>query len=192
MKLRKLSSIDALLVYQTHLPRDFHSNEIRPLDEVTLLVESGLYYGYGLYEKDELIGYAFVCSTPDSPCVLLDFCAIRPTYRANGYGTLLIELLREAFLEFNQEIVIEVESPSPAFSDVEQNLSQRRVAFYLRCGMLHTKVRTSLQGREYLVMHLPNELRLSDAQIQAELSHIYAAVFYEDVYGHRLLEPTGA
>ena len=192
MKLHKLSSIDALLIYQTHLPRDFHSNEIRPLNEVALLVESGLYYGYGLYEKDELVGYAFACSVHSSPCVLLDFCAIRPIYRSNGYGTLLIQLLREAFLELNQEIVIEVESPSSAFTDVEQHLSQRRIAFYLRCGMVHTKVHTALQGREYLVMHLPNELHLTDTQIQAELCHIYAAVFYEDVYGHRLLEPAGA
>jgi hypothetical protein len=94
MKLQKLSSIDALLIYQTHLPRDFHSNEIRPLNEVALLVESGLYYGYGLYEKDELVGYAFACSVPNSPCVLWILC--HPTiYRANGYGTLLIQLLRE-------------------------------------------------------------------------------------------------
>jgi hypothetical protein len=34
--------------------------------------------------------------------------------------------------------------------------------------MVHTKVRTALQGREYLVMHLPNELHLSDAQIQSD------------------------
>ena len=191
MKLQKLSSIDALLIYQTHLPRDFHSNEIRPLNEVAPLVESGLYFGYGLYEEDELIGYSFICSVPNGPCVLLDFCAIRPAYRANGYGTLLIELLREAFLELNQEILIEVESPSSAFTDAEQHLSQRRIAFYLRCGMVHTKIRTALQGREYLVMRLTNELHLSDAQVQAELSHIYATVFYEDVYGHRLHETSG-
>lgn len=186
MKLQKLSKIDALLIYKTHLPRDFHAQEIKPLDEVSRLVEAGLYHGYGLYDGDELVAYAFLCHPLRGECLLLDFYAVRPAYRDKGYGTLFIKLLKEAFSRIAAGIMIEVESPESALDDAERNRCERRIAFYKRCGMRETGIETALSGSTYFVMYLPCNEDTNDSRILSELTDIYADLFCEDIYGHKL------
>lgn len=191
MRLQKLSFIDALRIYKTQLYRDFRVQEIKSWQKIAPLAQNGLYHGYGLFDGDELVAYGFLCGTQPGGCLLLDYCAVRAEYRNKGYGSLFIKMLTEICVHNDLTMVIEVKSPGSSSTAEECELCARRIHFYESCGMLPTKLITSLPGCSYRVMYKPCAGLRPESSIRAALIHLYAKLFCEDIHGNAL-QPVSA
>ena len=57
LRLSSFSQVDAL--YRTRLKKDFARNELKPLSSIRRSWKKGAYDCYGLFDGDEILGYAF-------------------------------------------------------------------------------------------------------------------------------------
>ena len=73
-------------IYSNHIKKDFPPAEVKPLSRILMLYEKNLYFVYALYEKDELLSYAFFSSAPGCEYVLLDYLAVVSGKRNMGIG----------------------------------------------------------------------------------------------------------
>lgn len=115
-----------------HMKRDFPRNERPPYFAVRGSLTRGVYGAVYLLDQDKVIGYAVVTAPGDSQFALINFLAILPDRRSNGYGSRLIALLAERYQD--RTLVLEVESPDAAKDGQERLQRQRRVRFYERAG----------------------------------------------------------
>ncbi|MCD7955015.1 MAG: GNAT family N-acetyltransferase [Lachnospiraceae bacterium] len=109
-------------------------------------------------EEKKRIGFAIVAY--GERLVLLDYFAISPRWRGQGYGSAALELIqglysdRPLFLEVEKPLVPETERSGGLLDGTEQaggmdyaaDIRRRRKAFYLRNGMLETGICVELFG----------------------------------------------
>ncbi|MCD7885131.1 MAG: GNAT family N-acetyltransferase [Lachnospiraceae bacterium] len=108
-------------------------------------------------EEKKRIGFAIVAY--GERLVLLDYFAISPRWRGQGYGSAALELIqglysdRPLFLEIEKPLTADTESSDgqaggmdPEEKEGASDIRQRRKAFYLRNGMLETGVQVELFG----------------------------------------------
>ena len=105
----KLITREALKpIYEEHMTKDFPADELKPWAAINALYDRGVYQSYGLYEGDELLGYACLTKQSEADWLLLDYYAICAQYRSHGYGSQFITKLWEA-LKDKQGIFVESE-----------------------------------------------------------------------------------
>ncbi len=78
----------------------------------------------------------------DNDLVLLDYFAIAPSLRGNGFGSRALELLQKRC--GNRRFLLEIEDTSRQVPDLEQRISRKN--FYLRGGMTCMDYTVSLFG----------------------------------------------
>lgn len=139
-------------IYNNHIRNDFPPAEVKPLARILMLYEKGLYFVYALYEKDELLSYAFFSSAPGCEYVLLDYLAVVDGKRNMGIGTKMLDLLKSEICKTFNGIFLETENPDFAKNEPEKTIRTRRLSFYLRCGFETTKIQSCLFGVEYKIM----------------------------------------
>lgn len=93
-------------------------------------------------EEKKRIGFAIVAY--GERLVLLDYFAISPRWRGQGYGSAALELIRELYSD--RPLFLEIEKPLMTENVKAPDIRQRRKAFYLRNGMLETGVNVELFG----------------------------------------------
>lgn len=174
-------------IYNAHMVQDFPDNELKPLWAMEKLCERGLYHAYGLFDDDELHGYALFATAGRSrrgqTSLLLDYFAVVAGGRSRGYGSKFLRLLRPRLVEdFPKSlgIIAEVERASAAFDPDEKHLRERRIAFYRRNSFRRTRIRSNLFGVPFAIMFQPfapePTAQTDDAFVLAEMEKIYAAM----------------
>lgn len=139
-------------IYNNHIKNDFPPAEVKPLSRILMLYEKGLYFVYALYQKDELLSYAFFSSAPGCEYVLLDYLAVVDGKRNMGIGNKMLDLLKTEVCKNFNGILLESENPDFAKDETEKTIRIRRLGFYLRCGFETTKIQSCLFGVEYKIM----------------------------------------
>lgn len=143
-------------IYNTYMKQDFPPSELKPLSHILRSAESGFGFSLGIYEEEELAGYAVFILCEETKCALLDYFAILKDKRGGGLGHRAISLFETYFVENLPQVdgmYIESERVSAAESEEQRQTRQRRIAFYLSCGCEMTAFRSVLFGVDYSVLY---------------------------------------
>lgn len=165
-------------IYETHLVNDFPKAEVKPLKRILLLADVGMYFAYGLYDNEELISYAFFSCSKDTDYVLLDYFATVSGNRGKGIGTKMLELLKSEICKTKSGIILETEDPCFAHDEEDLDIRTRRVNFYTKCGLEHTKIKTTLFGVNYKIL-VCSKKALSTLSVTHAVSALYHTLIAE-------------
>ena len=149
---------------------DFPENELKPLDKLKKLYQSGTYICYGLYDDMKCVAYAYFLTNPNGKMKLLDYFAVSKQCRGKGIGKEFLEAVLK--WEGGQTyVMIEVENPAEATSPKERELRNGRIAFYKKCGMHMTSVCTEAFDVPYCIMG--NHEKVEEEMLKKEYMDIY-------------------
>jgi hypothetical protein len=178
MKLKQLSIEDIEEVYYKYAEKDFPSEELKPLDMIKKLVKKEIYICYGLYEKSQLLAYAFLVT--GKSYILIDYYAVCSGHRDKGIGSIFLKLLKEQFKTYDG-MIVEVEKIEDAPNDAEKIIRKKRIDFYKRNGLKITKISIYLFNVNYSIMCLCND-NLKDLDIYKGLEKLYKKIVPEKLY----------
>lgn len=149
---------------------DFPENELKSLDNLKKLYQSGNYICYGLYDGKSCMAYAYFLTNPSGRMKLLDYLAVNKKCRGKGIGKEFLEAVLK--WEGGQTyVIIEVEDPAKAESDEERELRNGRIAFYEKCGMYMTSVYTEAFHVPYCIMG--NHEKVDEELLKKEYIDMY-------------------
>lgn len=177
--LRKADA-DELKLFYDWMGKQFHPGELKSYAHIWNMCERGLYAAYGLWNEGELIAYALLANTADGKKHMLDYYAVLPQYQDRGVGSRFLAMLSEELP--GDAILFEVEDPDYAPDPEEEAHWRRRIRFYETNGCLHTKVKLNLYGFDYTLMQLPQQRRLTDAEVHAAMMEIYHTFSPPEMY----------
>lgn len=155
MELRILNKAELESLYYNEMKRAFPPSELKPLKSMEDMRDTDRYEPLGLFEGEELLGYAMIWMEPDIPHVLLDYLGTMEGKRGNGLGTKMLKLLQERYAS-RGAVFGEAErdnSPDPE----ERALQSRRLDFYFRNGLRYAGYDCALFGVHYETLILGGE-----------------------------------
>ena len=132
MKLIELTAEQLSALYESELKAAFPPQELKPLKAILNLMAEKKYQALGLYDGDELVGYALLWLEPGIPFALLDYLGTIEGRRSQGLGTIMLDLLAGYYKDY-RGIFGEAEAPEGGSPEGEE-LRRRRLGFYLRNG----------------------------------------------------------
>ena len=183
LEIRKLSLREVRTIYDSNMHGDFPESELRPFSSIRDLFSRGLYDCLALYCGTSLAGYAFFAHAENGKTLLLDYLAILPAYRGQGYGSRFLSLLREAFAGRYSAWLIEAEDPADAQDDKDYRMRERRIRFYLSNGCVRTDSECLLFGVRYTILALLLSEETTDSEgLHQELVAIYRTMFSRAVF----------
>ena len=147
LQIKLLDKAERKNIYKQHMKQDFPKNELRPLHGIEALVNQGVYYTYGIFEKDSLIAYAYFWEEKEREVLLFDYFAVVSNLRNQGHGTEAMKAILH-LCENKRGVILETENPEKAESSEEKEMRKRRISFYQRCGLKMSDVRIDLFGGE--------------------------------------------
>lgn len=178
MEMRRLTREQYPEIFQKHMIEDFAADELKPLSMMYEMLDRGIYEGYGFYQK-ELIGYVFLV-IGRGRCALIDYLAICPEFRNQGYGARVLAALAKKFREEGRApggLLLESEKPEAGKSEEDRALRRRRVGFYERNGFRRTSLACELFGVAYTIMYRPAEQAgMEDTDVYRELRETYESM----------------
>ncbi|MCQ2533562.1 MAG: GNAT family N-acetyltransferase [Clostridia bacterium] len=165
--------------YEEHMCEDFPPVELKPLKNILLALEKGIYQCFGLVDESDytesqaprLYGYAYLIKVGEE--YLIDYLAIYPEYRDQGLGSELLKLIGTE-LSNATSILVEVEDPSSSSSPEELETRERRLSFYLRNGLISTGVNALCFSVPYRLLEFKSVPRLHS---QSEIRKLYKLVY---------------
>lgn len=185
---RPLSIQEITNVYNTYMVKDFHSNELKPLDTIIKYIDMGFYTCYGLFNQDKLLAYGLLCV--NKGYALLDYYAVVAGMRNSGIGSKFITYFKN--MVDNKEInslIAEVENPEYAVDDKDLANRNRRINFYDKNSLKMTNIKVLLFGSNYNIWHYDNEI--DGSVIYKELDAIYHKMFADKMYNENVFVTGG-
>jgi len=176
----KKAGADELSIFYDWMGKQFHPGELKWFSHIWDMCQRNVYSAYGLWDGDELIAYALLANTRDGRVHMLDYYAVLPQYQDKGWGGRCLQMLSKELP--GDAILFEVEDPDYAPDEAERAHWQRRIRFYENNGCLHTRVKLNLYGFDYTLMQLPQERKLTDAQVHAAMMEIYHTFSPPEMY----------
>jgi probable selenium-dependent hydroxylase accessory protein YqeC len=183
MKIRLLNAEEVRDIYQTHLVNSFPRSEVKPLENILRMMELERYECLGLFEDNELRGYAYLVVDQESGYLLLDYLAVVSDRRGCGYGSRMLKELRAWYQDWNG-IFIESEALRTSANEDELVVRRRRLDFYEKNGCELTCVKTEVYGVEYSIFYIP--ILVEQPDHDTELDHIYRTMFSEKAYANHV------
>ena len=158
------------LLYQTRMKNDFVRNELKPLSSIRRAWKKNSYDCYGLFDGDEILGYAFFVRLGNN--LLFDYLAIAEKYRDSGLGSIFLRQLADCLADADC-VVGEVEDPEQADDADIRALRERRLQFYLRNGYLKTDLTSTVFGVNYWILEIPVAKSHTTEELRAVYTDIY-------------------
>ena len=179
MELKILNKAELERLYYSEMKRAFPPSELKPLKSMEDMRDTGRYEPWGLFEGEELLGYAMVWMEPDIPHVLLDYLGTMEGKRGKGLGTSMLRLLQEHYAP-RGAIFGETErdnSPDPE----ERALQSRRLDFYFRNGLRYAGYDCALFGVHYLTL-IRGDADVSPEELLDAHQRIYKSGIPKEAY----------
>ena len=172
---KPLALPDIRRIYQAHITRDFPPDERKPLAAIEAACARGEYQCFGAYEEEQLAAYAFFVKLRRSgeTLYLFDYLAVLPDRRDQGVGSRFLQALMADALAAADCVLLEVDHPDYAETDAERALRLRRLAFYLRNGLMDSGVSARVYHVEYKILSLP----VGKPRNPEETADIYRALY---------------
>lgn len=179
MQLEKLNIDNLKTLYESHLLYDFPKSELKPLKMLESYMNRNIYEIYALYDMNQFCAYALFMKNDSSSFQLLDYFASNRTNRNNGYGSKMLQMMKEVQPHIIGNL-IEVETVRTANNEEEKELRERRISFYLRNGLRKTTIRTTVYGVEFDILYMPIQQDVNDDRLYKELEQIYLQMFGDE------------
>ena len=180
MKIEILTLPEIRHVYRHLLKYDFPDDERKPLSRIEKSLERGQYLCYGMKDGAGTAAYAFFVVIED--VYLLDYYAVRKDLRSSGIGSGFLEELNRSCFGEAVCVLVEVDDPSFAGSEEEKTVRERRLAFYLRNGLLDTGACARTFGADFRILEFPLGEPHSEAEAGAFYSQIYRSLLPKRIY----------
>lgn len=119
MKLIELTAEQLSALYESELKAAFPPQELKPLKAMLNLMAEKKYQALGLYDGDELAGYALLWLEPGIPFALLDYLGTIEGRRSQGLGTIMLDLLAGYYKDY-RGIFGEAEAPEGGSPEGEE------------------------------------------------------------------------
>ena len=179
-------------IYEEYLEKEFTDDERKPLVVLKILMKLNIYECYGMYEDNELTGYAFMCRGKDGQTILLDYLEIIQKYRGQGYGSKILKLLQEKFAD-KKYLIAEVESLEQASDEENLLLRSRRRAFYEKNGFKETSLTLMMFNTMLNIYVTPLRQEINEEELAASMNQIYDSLYYDKLIRTRVVlsEPKG-
>ncbi|WP_099191212.1 GNAT family N-acetyltransferase [Tepidibacter mesophilus] len=127
----------------------FEKSELKDKEQFDILFKNENYKLLLCYDENNLIGYIIVYIDIETNLMWLDYLAVLEEYHSKGYGTKMIEILKEKYKNLDG-CMIEVEKEN----DKDIN-TYRRIKFYENLGCTKLNINYILPTKESgLNMHL--------------------------------------
>ncbi len=157
-------------LYNARLKKDFARNELKPLASMRRSWKKNAYDCYGLFDGDEILGYAFFVRRDRD--YLFDYFAIAEERRNEGLGSLFLRQLADC-VQGADCVVGEVEDPDKAEDEETQRTRERRLQFYLRSGYQKTELTSTVFGANYRILEIPTAREHSTEELRTVYTEIY-------------------
>lgn len=158
------------MLYNSRMKKDFARNERKPLSSIRRAWEAKTYDCYGLFDGEEIVGYAFFVRQGEN--YLFDYLAIAEDRRDEGLGSLFLQQLA-VVLKDAACVVGEVEDPDKATDENTRLQRERRMRFYLRNGYWKTDLTACVFGVDYRIMEVPTGAPHSTEEIRTVYTALY-------------------
>lgn len=168
-------------VYELYMEA-FPAIERKPISLIEEKVATGESEVYSILDGDEFIGFAMYVI--GEKLVLLDFFAILPQKRCNGYGGKVFPLIMNHYE--GKDFLLEIEDPDGDVDEAEKELRKRRKAFYLRQGMVAMPFLIDLFGVEMEV--LTNGRQIDFPEYHGLIRGVYGPIIDEKILFVRYLK----
>ena len=163
------------VIFDNHMHRDFPENEIKPWNIALELYRRGIYEMLQILSDGIMVGYVWmVC--PSGEAALIDYLAVLPEYRSEGYGSRILKALVERYRLRGMELLLESEYPDEA---PDRAMAIRRLGFYKRAGFKNSGVEVRLFGVHFCILTFGKE-----GNARQKMEHLYRAMFPERLYRH--------
>lgn len=169
-------------LYRSRMKQDFARNELRPLSSLRRSWENNAYECYGLFDGDEILGYAFFVRLGKN--YLFDYLAIAEEHRDEGLGSVFLRELASCFADADC-VIGEVEDPDQTKDETERGQRERRLRFYLRSGYLKTELTSRVFGADYRILEVPTAARHSTEQLRAIYTALYRSILPDPFFRTR-------
>lgn len=177
--MRQLDFKEREELYNKHLSKDFHKDEVKPFEMIEGLIAQDRYCCYGFFENEEQMGYGYFTRATKGGAILLDYLEVYEEHRSKGLGSAFLKLIKERLHCEGAYLLAEVENPEFASSSEEEAIRQRRIAFYDRNGFERTKIRSRILGDNYYIISLALKNAATNDLVFIDLKEIYLSVFGE-------------
>lgn len=189
MELRQLSAKQLTEIYNRYMTADFPQDELKPLDRILYTMETGLSCAYGIYEQDDLRGYAVLIVPDGLRYGLLDYLAVLKEYRGTGVGHAFFELVGDTLSARYPALggfLIESENIAFAADDRERQIRKKRISFYQQNHCAMTTLGSRLFGVEYSILVYEFDRKEKAAATLEDLDSIYLAMFQKHHYENKV------
>ena len=187
-RIRPLTLDEVREVYRRFMVKDFPEDERKPLRMIEQALAQDRYLCLGLFDGEEILGYAFFAYTESggSRDCLFDYLAIREDMRNQGVGTQLLSGLAASLPKANS-LILEVENPQMAKSEAERAQRQRRMDFYLRNGLRETGITSQVYGVEYSLLEAPVPRWHTPEEVRGICRRLYRSILPRNLYEKHVL-----
>ncbi len=149
MDLKKLDINGLENIYNTYMIMDFPKEELKSLKKITRLAKDDQYIGYGLYEAEDLVGYAFFMTFEN--IILLDYFAIINGKRGGGIGSEAINIITDFFKDKYDVFILESENPDYAKDSEDKEIREKRIRFYEKNLLVKTDIKAKVYGVNFTI-----------------------------------------
>lgn len=180
LQIRQLDWSEILDVYMTRMQLDFPKAEIKPLEMIKNLCESGKNRTFGAYDDGKnLLAYAMFVRPTVGNVWLLDYFAVDGDLRGSGIGSAFLSALSQHIIDADA-VLLEIERISSATTDAEMQKRERRKRFYLKNGICETGVYAWAEGVDYEILCMPVRCAVSGERAKEAMIDIYGTFFEKD------------
>lgn len=165
---------------------EFPAEEIFELKNIEFACKNGNYKVFKFYNRRKLLGTIFIAILNKSKYLVLNYIYIENKLRSNGYGHIIVNLLKSKYPDY-KGILVEVE---PSINEDSNNINNRRLRYYkdLKFKVLDYKYQILQTGKETyqdMLLHMYNLKNFVDYQysydeIKNILDEYYKAIFDKD------------
>lgn len=180
MKIRKIDSKEFKKKLYKSYKKDFPKIERAYFYIIKKKSREGLVSIYILEDGKDILGYALNIET--EKYVLIWYIAIVEMYRKRGYGTELVNILKEKYKKENKSIFIEVERSGYGKDEQENEIREKRINFYKRLNFKQINLLANMYATDYEIYLLDiEEDKMENTQrvkeIWTQIEYIYTKLY---------------
>ncbi|MDD3303530.1 MAG: GNAT family N-acetyltransferase [Clostridia bacterium] len=165
--------------------KDFPSVERMPLFIWKKHAKNGIMETYKIIDEEKEVAY-IVFSKEKEKCMLIYYFAVYEEFRNDGYGSKVMQLLKEKVFKGDYDIIfLEVDKRNHGKDYKENKIRERRVDFYTRNGFQLIDVLFENFGVSYEFLAFYDENKL-DRKTVSQIVYEKENEFYSELLGKKM------
>ena len=184
--IRQIDLKEFEILHKECILRDFPLPEVRPYKDFLRLDRDKRLLINGLFRESERLLYASYLFSENGRCCMLDYFAVEPQFRGQGFGSLYLQMIRKEWLK-NKELramIIEIESPAMAEDDIEKEKRIKRRDFYLKNGAVATDLHSFVYDVDFDLIYIPLSGNYTEEELASDYRKIYEHALSHNFSGH--------